>query len=547
MSQSKRESFPLNIKMENESEFQRLSIFDGKNQLVHEKMGKIEPIELPKGLYRIEVELTGQTESNIVRHVDESDHEIKLPERYSSIPFIGYSSSTSYYTDFAYECSRKVTCRPKRFPEVNSSNSLFVMLRFPNSESYKRIRTEIDFKGFTLVTSNKKHIATLNQDNCKINRTYGILAFCVKLPVGQYYLRYEGNQLREIPIYIHDSWQTQLFITIGKEPLFSSMKVLMSRNMGFDTENRYSKAVDSAFLKLQNADYQISDSLRERFAYDKWENPIMGIIGIYLHLLGDGPNDDQLYTKILNNLTGRIGLDERSPDIKILRLMSNLYHGIVSKDIVFEHPPMFMAGYQEIIKHSSTDKYLVKRNSTIDAYSAKLYWDSPITSYAFEKDMIVDIEIVMDNDRDRLEQLNLSTVLALLKEQNKQEKSRIISVEKSKKAKVNTSIDWVVPSVLKSVFAREDNSQPISIQHIASDLELPQVTVKRNLLDLMKGMSQSSDVASNIFNLLNSMTSDQLTDKESVLEFLNRLGNDDIKEIEKSGILRADRKRKIWK
>lgn len=540
MLQSKKEAFPLHIKIDNESEFQKLSVFDGKNQLVHEKIGKLDSIELPRGLYRIEVELTGQIQSNVVRHVKKSIHEIKLPEQYSSIPFIGYSSSTAYYTEAAYTHSRTTTCKPKRIPEVTGSNSLFVMLRFPNSDIYKKLKTKDTFKGFSLINYKKKHIVTLNDDNCKIDRSNGSLAFCIKLPVGQYYLRYKGQYPREIPIYIHDYWQMQLFMTVTTEPLFSSAKLLMSRHMGFNAESSYNKAIDVALLKLQNGDYQISKALRERFAYDKWDNPIMGIIGIYLYLLSGSSDDNQLYKAIMSNLTGQIHLDANSPDMKILRLMSNEHHGKVIQEVQFEHPPMFIAGYKEIINRSSSDSALIKEESYIDKSSAKLFWDSPITSYAYESEPKT--VSILDN----IGSAKLSTVLATLQESDTTAK---IVKGKGKITTVDTDVDWVVPSILKSAITQEDSEQPISVEQIAKDLELPQITIKRNISNLLASMKQSSDSASNIFGLLNTMTSEVLTDSKSVIDFLDELQNK-TKEgdvINQSGIIRTDRKKKMWK
>jgi len=543
MSQSEKKAFPLNLKIDGESEFQKLSVFDGKNNLVHQKIGKLDHIELPRGLYRVEVELSGQTQSNVVRHVDEKAHEIKLPKSYSSIPLVGYSSSPNYYIESAYTYSRETTCSPKRIPEVTGPHSLFVFLRFPNKETFKKQKTKDSFKGFTFLNSKKKHICTLNEDNCKIDRIHGSLSFCIKLPPGQYYLRYSDDKHREIPVFIHEYWQTQLFMTITSKPLFSSLKVLLRSEMGFDAESPYSKSVDTAFLKLQNADYQISEELRDRFAYGKWDNPVMGIIGIYLYLMSGRSDDDQLYKAIMNNLTGQIHLNPNSPDMKILRLMSNEHHGKAVQEVQFEHPPMFLAGYKEIINRSISESHLVKENSPIDKSSAKLYWDSPITSYAFERE-VEDIAIVEEAVLTRSATTKLSSVLAVLQKQAENERIKGRAI---KKTKINTAVDWVVPSILESTIAREDSEQPISVEQIAKDLKLPQITVKRNISDLLAGMKQSSDTASGIFDLLNTMTSGELTDSESVLDFLNKLNDKDIKEVNHSGILREGRKKKFRK
>lgn len=65
----------------------------------------------------------------------------------------------------------------------------------------------------------------------------------------------------------------------------------------------------------------------------------------------------------------------------------------------FEHLPMFLVGYKEIISRSSSDSYLVKENSHIDRSSSKLYWDIPLTSYEFEPDLEEVFDLKIDSNK----------------------------------------------------------------------------------------------------------------------------------------------------
>lgn len=112
---------------------------------------------------------------------------------------------------------------------------------------------------------------------------------------------------------------------------------------------------------------------------------------------------------------------------------------------------------------------------------------------------------------------------------------------KNKRFNVNNEITRVLTSIIESTIISEEHDKPISIMQIAQDLELPHITVKRNLSNLITCMKQSTDMSSGIFDILNGMTTCELKNSKSVLGFLDKLNDARVDGVVHAGILKGNK------
>lgn len=354
--------------------------------------------ELSFGLYTIRITMNGEVKDHVFLLDKNQRFEIASreganvitpPKQFSSV-LLGeiYESSHEYYTENAVEWSRKDTFTHSSNSKHASANStLFIFLRFPSKFHYAQVISEPDstaFRGFRLTNSNGKQIASLNdQQIVETNDEYGWLAFNCKLASGSYYLFYEGEESRQIPVNIFENWHTQVFLTLDKRPLFGSLRIFLAPDRFFDLHNETYRYIDILLNKLQNRDYSLGKELIEMAAYGKFRSPMLGLVAAYTYLKSKETHEDRLFGIITKNMQETIlKNNEDSPDLRALSILASQH--FENKDFpktTVKGTPMLRIGFEALLKASIEYKRLIKEGSVNDFISENLYFDCPFNTF----------------------------------------------------------------------------------------------------------------------------------------------------------------------
>ena len=352
------------------------------------------------GLYTLRVSLNGDIKDEIFfldRNKnflvsDENDYVsidqtlITPPVQYSSA-LIGekYGSSFEYYTEPSkYYSTKDTTENPS---EAYSANSLYIFLRYPSLQHFQRytsVNQIVLLKQFKLVSEMGELICNFDDaSQTKIDTSVGWLAFNKELPAGLYYLIYTEIEPRQLPVYVFNNWHTQLFMTMGEQPQFGSIRIFLSQRRYFKAEDFTHHYIDTLLDMLQNNDYSLEENLIEIVSRDKFQSPMLGLLCSYIYLKGESFKKDSLFNIITNNLQNVIlKNNEEAPDLKALQILAaQHFDSKNSIELSILTPPMFRIGFEAILSASLKKDSLIPMQSMNDYISENLFYDSPYTTF----------------------------------------------------------------------------------------------------------------------------------------------------------------------
>lgn len=498
--------------------FAHISVFSSDHILITpaSNLGNQLNYKLKKGLYTLRVELNGEICDSIITADkdkkirvaerdgdDQSDTVINLPPQFSSalLSSTTYQSSHEYYTHPSTEISRRNTLTLKDKPSKHQESSLFIFLRFSSLEKYQEYKKENEtlfYKDFKLVNQNHDIIVDFNSGKgIEADENFGWVAFSAQLPYGMYYLIYEGENSRQIPIYVFRKWHTQFFMTVNREPLFGSIRVFISKARAFDPDKPTNKYIDILLDKLQNREYSINEELLHTVAIGKYDSPMLGLICLYVYFKGNPSIRNDLFYTILNNLKNNIlkGNND-SPDIVALEILASLYFDKKSasiKNLAIKETPMLRAGFETIIQASLEYENLVPQNSTNDFVAESICYDSPFTTFKpislpknkenlifhvdeINNDQFNDSEFFLESIQDSAEPKQKIT-LDHFKDSFFSEKFNDKNISESDNSWVQNSIS--------EMLAKDKN---LTISDLSRELVLPKSTIVRILGNTLNGL-----------------------------------------------------------
>ncbi|MFD2033718.1 hypothetical protein ACFSKL_02895 [Belliella marina] len=376
--------------------------------------------DCPEGIYILRVEinhvfndtyiqLDGNKYYNISRDNYSNPNVIPLPLHYSSALLgynntIEYKTSHEYYTGDAYTLSTGDTTELHVEPnEYHTTGSLFIFLRFPSVDQYHMLKKHwpnLFIENFKLLNSENKVIAEFSDPNIYGNKddksnflkgfgidgtyndNYGSFAINVTLPAGTYYLLYEGTEVRQCVLSVYENLHTQVFLTLGKTPLFGSMRIFLAKNRRFEPDDSANILVDTLLDKLQNREYSIDLNILNDINNKVYDSPILTILSLYLYFLGKQKDANEIVYLLLLNLNAYFNFNVESSDFRILEILySKNIDNLYLKKAPIIDPPLFRIGYEILIKESLSDGKLIQANSINDLISENLLYDSPFTSF----------------------------------------------------------------------------------------------------------------------------------------------------------------------
>jgi hypothetical protein len=455
-----------------------VQLFDGENDLVHSGYGSIENLRVPRGMYRLRVELNEFTEEREYRITSDITDKLTLVKISSAMPLLGRINTHEYFSIPTEKWSSEVTLKTSE----QLPNSIFLFFRYahPTVPLKSAGGDPMLHQNFMILDRDRQVLFILDKENtrwCKNeNKVDNVLvehfawcAFHVSVPSGQYYLHYNGERKREIPLYVFPRWQTQLFLMFSSEPVFSTTRIFIGRN-GFNRHDAEAAIIDALLQKMHNGIYQVPPSIKLQAADGKWENPMFGIVVCYIYLLSRENSDDGLIETMRKNLEHRILDAAISPDIVALRLLSAIHkkerlqkeenkkasaENRVAETIQFElpsvkfnEPCMVAAGMKAVLNYAQTIEKDVT-GDLVDKIFTSQRPDTIFTSY---------VPPPLPADVKRSQSSRLSNLL-----------SRIWST--NLEAKFEKDNGWVT-AVLRELLAH-DKEGKLDLNDLAKSLRLP--------------------------------------------------------------------------
>ncbi len=364
-------------------EFAHLSIENGYMEQVAKGYHRL-TAELPKGLYHITLRLNeGVEEQYVTLDRDKTDVTLHTPPIVSAVVAANFSSTHEYYSDQVKKYATEVTCHKRLLPVSAAGNSsLLLFFRYLDhtASAVNNKRRRSLGKGFSLLGPDRKRLALLRPPHIAQDIAYGWMAFQAALAPGVYYLSYEGKGAnREIPLYVANGWQTQLFMMFGSEPLFASARIAINNPTDYYAFSHNNAVIEGAVQKMQNGIYYFPPQELNAFVNDKWYNPMLALLAAYVYFLNPKSSPDTLYQTVVENLGHILGND--CPDVQALQIMAAKHYGHVLPAITVKAPCMLLAGMRAIVRATSQNEEIIADGSIADKIATRLYTDTLWTTY----------------------------------------------------------------------------------------------------------------------------------------------------------------------
>lgn len=376
------------LKLENLSPDAKLTVYDGRDRVCFQSTGESAvEVRLPKGLYSIRGELAGVMRETPVRVAQDttlvnSEQMQIVPPQYTAAPLKGTALSHEYYRYPSQHWSLNDTCDPLGTPN-SADSSLFVFIR-PRDDSEEVRGLDQLFK-LHLLDASGKMVTSFSENVVKIDEKSGWLAFSVRAPHGYYSLEYYGIPSRAIALYLFPDWQTQIFLlSHGRVLLFEGARVFLSRlGVGFNPErDDLTVATDLGLDYLQNDVNRLPKEVLQELLFGKFENPMMGLVAAHV-LLKQGELNSDLLKIVIDNLGNLLG---ECPDVSAIQLLYAMRSQEKVKDSPFEHPPMFRAGLEAVVRASLDHAELLPEGGEIEKIAPYKLADSPWSSWELKLD-----------------------------------------------------------------------------------------------------------------------------------------------------------------
>jgi len=461
------------------ADFARLTLYDGFLRSVADGYYRLN-CRVPAGLYKLTIKLNEAYAEKFISVEADTTQYIDTPQSASSLLVPGFKNSSGYYRENAAHYSNKPTTNKNA---TGPAESIFLFFRYPDADAFRKYNTAGQrlSEGFKLLDSKRKIISEFSQQEVAEDMAdAGWMAFHAKLAPGPYYLYYAGRRPkpeweenageppREIPVFIFPNWQTQCYMTFRKGPLFTSMIFSMSHVNPRERE-RANPEKDLEYLegilqKFKNGIYYLPDQTLINLAYEKFRNPILGLVAAYAYFKSKKRNKEDFFRIVVRNLTGLFGIT--SPDMVALNLLAaeHFGEGLIAP-VYISSPCMFLPGFSGILgAQTSPSGWVIKPKSIAERAIEKLYYDMVWTSYK----PITRITGVEEQraGRERSTQL-YDQVLENIGPELKVEMIRDAGNVKTRKPLILNS--WVANSLL---FFIDKATEPIQVQQLAAQVQI---------------------------------------------------------------------------
>jgi hypothetical protein len=327
-----------------------ISVLDGSMNTVARSVGELRE-DLAPGLYKIRVRNgpSPEVEERFVSLNQNRTMSIDAPPIFSPIPLEGTTRSREYHMSRAADSSRN--------PQFSfgQGSGLFVFAREwsasgTGAHNNPAAGLEItDEPGKLLAEIGKTATIELSNDPSA--------AWCATVSPGAYRLRFAlaDGSIIERALFASPGCQTQIFILLSSasgpaakaHPNLAGGAVIMSSKFQFDPQNRGTQLGEIARYALTQKRRVLNDQLRCEIVDEKFDDPMLGLLGAHL-ILRDEPDNVALFETLTGNLLRLLGPDH--PDLRVLCLRRRT--PLLGTRRSLESPPMLRASWDLAVEAS---------------------------------------------------------------------------------------------------------------------------------------------------------------------------------------------------
>lgn len=322
---------------------------------------------------------------------------------------IGLKSIMVAPNDHEYQCNpaQNASRNPTQVLGDHANAGLLIFIRYESREvvdptlsmnAHLELRDE---KGVVITRFGEEDLYHDNNDKTLYLRD-GYLNYSIKAAAGLYYLVYSAEPKRQMPIYLFQDRQTQLFMLFTNAPVFESARIYLAALWdgfrAYNPQDSIENKIDAATRFLQNAHGSVPVGLLDDLFNGKFQEPMYGLLGAYILLKGRaGKSDfyDEFFEKqhpdlverkedyfriVVRNLSNLLGAD--SPDVMAIKLMTtDFMDDYKNETYQFTQPPLFCFGLREVIRRASTNPSLLPAGSMLIQIAPKLKAGSVFSSW----------------------------------------------------------------------------------------------------------------------------------------------------------------------
>jgi len=351
-------------------------IVDGEFQLVARGVGRLEA-EIEPGIYKVKCRTGAVTKEQLVLVKDEPVV-VSLPRlSFSSpAPLAETAKTHEYHVEAARVESRNIHVRS------GTGSWVFVFAR-DWTVTGNSARGWNPAQWLSLHDEQGTRIADL--DKAGVHNVAGDPWAACNLEVGPgtYRLRLNlpaKNGQKQVSleqaIVASPGWQTQVFLLqkpYGPEQGdwaadLAGAAILLSRGLGFEPSRADFRQTELARLGLTNRRQLISEEILQMLRA-KLENPMLGILGAHLLLLGSQIDQDLLGVAVQNL---QILLEAPHPDVEAIALQ--LYR---ETSYAFRSPPMLRRSWSLLIEATTKQSTVIVPNSLAASIWDRLWAEEP--------------------------------------------------------------------------------------------------------------------------------------------------------------------------
>ena len=387
----------LTLLVETGNESAEVFIIDARFKLVERGRGLKSTFSLSPGIYTVKVRAGFESHKQDVALLDKPERvSFSQIEFASSAPLQKTGKTHEYHMSAAERESLDVHVK------AGSGSFIFVCARdwTPSQTSEKTFEVNrkphiglklLDKKGELVADLAKKSKCSDKQDPwaaCNVQVNPGIYRLSLELASGD---------TLEQTIVASRGWQTQIFLLqrnygenqSDRRADLIGASILISKK-GFNPNDPLKRLVEAARLGLVNTRQVLPQRVIDEILNGKVKNPMLGILGAHLLLLGKQVDLDDLNT-IVSNLRRLLGHNEH-PDVEALAL------GLRKKatSYVFEHPPMLRRSWWQVVEATVDNKNLVPRGSMAAQCAERIWGEEPWLQWMTPKKVEVPLEAMAE-------------------------------------------------------------------------------------------------------------------------------------------------------
>jgi len=353
-------------------------VIDGKFKMVDRGVGKLDT-ELPPGLYDVKFK-AGSTIQEVETVLEPGSEGLNITgprmQFSSPAPINETSTSHEYHQQSAYDLSSNIHL------SIGQGSSLFIFSRDMDVQGQTNTMTGLalhDLSGKFLADLSSVSVPGITGDD--LNPSAGCT---IELDPGSYRLRinYSETESLEQLIVTRENWQTQIFLNVreyisgthGRYPDLTDSSIFMTRpGTGFEPGVYENRRIEMVRQGLMNNRDVVSKGEIYQMLREKFDNPMIGIYGIYLLILRSKPEISVL-SQVHDNLRGLVG---DHPDVRALEIFLDNTTGQNNDYPPFEGPTMLANSWDIVVKASATHPDLVPLDSLGARISGRFWGYSP--------------------------------------------------------------------------------------------------------------------------------------------------------------------------